>query len=241
MPGPFRQRNRTPPKPWYEQDNGARLTHDKQLLAQSFPGLVYSIDDKARQVTLGGTITLRAECGIPTESQVRVVFPPNYPYQEPRIYDAEDRFPHTADRHFYKDGRCCLWLPPDSNWNPKDPEGLCRLFEEVAVFFDRQLVLEAGGKDTWPGEQRPHGDAGYIQFVQEIFGDDPQALVAFLPTFVQRKAPGRNSSCPCGSGQKYKRCHLERVEEVKRRVGIIQLRAVFLRKLSNSSVHPKVP
>ena len=239
MPGPFRRKSPTPPKPWYEQEHGARLKHDQQRLAQTFPGLVYTIDDKARQVTLEGMMTLRAECGVPTEIRVRVVFPANYPSQEPRAYDVEARFPLTADRHFYPDGQCCLWLPPDSGWNSTDPEGLCRWLEEVAVFFDRQLVLEAEGKDTWPGDQRPHGDAGYLQFVQEILGDGPHVLAAFAPTFAQRGAPGRNSSCPCGSSQKYKGCHLERVEEVKRRVGIIKLRTVFLRQLSNTPALPK--
>jgi hypothetical protein len=197
VPGPFRRRNPTLLKPWYEQDYGARLEHDQQLLVRSFPGLVYVIDNKVRQVTLAGAMTLRTECGIPTEIRVRVVFLAYYPSQEPRAYDVEDRFPHSADRHFYPDGQCCLWLPSDSGWNPTDTEGLCRWLEEVAIFFDRQLVLEAEGKDTWPGEQRPHGDAGYLQ--------------------------------------------LERVEEVKGRVGIIKLRTVFLRQLSNNLASPKAP
>ena len=41
--------------------------------------------------------------------------------------------------------------------------------------------------------------------------DNPVPLVEFLPdlntkTIISDKKPGRNESCPCGSGEKYKKC-----------------------------------
>jgi len=168
-----------------------------------------------------------------------VDFPDNYPEQEPRVYDAANCFPHEANRHFYPDGRCCLWLPPESRWNADDPEGLCRFLEEVAVFFDRQLIYDAEGKGIWPGGQRGHGGDGYVEFVQELLGEDQQLLVALAPIFANKSNIGRNSRCPCGSELKYKKCHLHTVQEINRRVGFVTLRKVFQKWLQKASTAEK--
>ena len=50
-----------------------------------------------------------------------------------------------------------------------------------------------------------HDDAGIREYQEEILriaGDNPN----------------RNRPCPCGSGPKYKRCHLDEVEAVQRRM-----------------------
>lgn len=235
-----RARMQPSPKPWYERDGGIRLAHDRTLVTNVYPGLKYSIDDEAGRIYIEGAVRLLAECGVPTDIQVRVEFPDDYPKGEPRAYDAANRFPHTADRHFYPDGRCCLWLPPESRWNQSDHEGLCRFLEEVAVFFDRQLVYDAEGKGTWPGEQRGHGYNGYAEFVQELLGGDQQLLILLAPIFANVSGIGRNSQCPCGSGLKYKKCHMSTVEEISRKVGFVTIRVVFREWLQKASIVEKV-
>lgn len=205
-------------KPWHERDAGHRLAHDGEQIAPMYPGLTYHIDGNTGEVALEGTLTLLADCGIPTYIQVRMVFPDNYPSQEPRVYDVANRFPHTADRHFYPNGQCCLWLPPESRWAAHDPDGLCRFLEEVAVFFDRQLVYDAEGKGIWPGEQRSHGIDGYLEFIQEALGGDQRLLAIFAPILLEKVLIQRNDRCPCGSERKYKRCHLDHIENIRKRV-----------------------
>ena len=222
--------------PWYLQDDGARLAQDRACIAETFPGLVYRIDEEAGHVFLDGTITLVAECGVPTHLAVRVEFPFDYPQREPRIFEVAGRFPHVADRHFYKDGQCCLWLPPESRWNPNDPNGLCRILEEVAIFFDQQLVYEAEGLGIWPGEQRSHGDEGYLEFVQEVLGGSRHLLDIFAPMLLGHKGIRiqSNDQCPCGSRRKFKRCHKHRIEDIKGRVGSECLRAIIERSYSDA-------
>jgi hypothetical protein len=221
------------PKVWYERDGGTRLAQDRERIAASFPGLAYNLDERTRQVSLYGAITLRADCGIATPIQVRIAFPDDYPEHEPQAYDGEHHFSHEADRHFYPDGRLCLWLPPESRWDKKDPDGLCRFLEEVAVFLDQQLIYEAMGKQRWPGGQRSHGDLGYIEFVQEFLGGSQQLLDALGPALANSPGLQRNSLCPCGSGKKYKRCHLGVVQEIGQKVGWTRLRAIFVRRYSD--------
>jgi hypothetical protein len=213
---------------WYLRDGGARLAQDRAAIAEVFSGLSYRIDEAAGRVFLDGVITLVAECGIPTHLAVRVEFPSDYPQGEPRIFEVAGRFPHVSDRHFFEDGQCCLWLPPESRWKPEDPDGLCRFLEEAAVFFDQQLVYEAEGQGEWPGEQRSHGDEGYLEFVQEALGGDRHLLAVFAPilTGLKTEHVQSNDPCPCGSRRKYKRCHKPRVEDIKKRMGSANLQAI---------------
>jgi len=214
--------------PWYQRDGGVRLAQDRAGIAEMFPSLSYRIDDAAERVFLAGTITLVAECGVPTSIAVCVEFPSDYPEGEPRIFEVAGRFPHVSDRHFFEDGQCCLWLPPESRWNPDDRDGLCSFLEEAAVFFDQQLVYEAGGRGEWPGEQRGHGDEGYLEYIEDKLGGDRHLLAVFAPILLglQKGRVQSNDPCPCGSRRKYKRCHKPHVEELERRMGSGNIQAI---------------
>ncbi len=221
---------------WYERDGGARLTQDRAGISEMFSGLSYRVDEVAERVFLDGTITLVAECGVPTSIAVRVEFPSDYPQGEPRIFEVGGLFPHVSDRHFFADGQCCLWLPPESRWNAEDPDGLCSFLAEAAVFLDQQLVYEAEGRGEWPGAQRSHGDEGYLEFVQETLGGDRHLLAVFAPVLLDHKTGHvqSNDPCPCGSRRKYKRCHKPCVEDIKRRMGSGTLQAIVGRWLIQS-------
>lgn len=226
-------------EPWHRRDGGARLAQDRATIAGVFPDLAWDVDDTAGSATLSGTISLVAEeCGVPTTLAVRVEFPRGYPKSEPRAYDDGDAFPHVPDRHFYPDGQCCLWLPPESRWDGDDPSGLRAFLEEVAVFFDRQLVCDATG--VWPGAARGHGFWGYVELVRDLLAGDDALVAVLAPVFAGSGAPGRNDPCPCGHGRKYKKCHLPVVETVVERVGADRLRQAFGRYLVHADETTKV-
>ena len=72
----------------------------------------------------------------------------------------------------------------------------------VIPFFYRlsytdRFGIDRARKNLW-GEYL-HGDIGQIEHFLEIMD-------------IVRQNPGRNDPCPCGSGKKYKRCHLSQVE-----------------------------
>ena len=78
--------------------------------------------------------------------------------------------------------------------------------ELVVPFFYRlaytdRYGLDAAKRDLW-GEYS-HGDEGFREYENEILS-------------LASQVSGRNDLCPCGSGRKYKRCHLDEVEYVKR-------------------------
>ncbi len=218
-------------KPWCERDGGVRLARDEALVREHYPGLRHRFDAHAGRAWLEGTMTLRTASGIPTRFRVRVEFPNSYPNREPRIYETAGRFPRDPDRHMLPDGLCCLWLRPESKWDAKDPDSLLRFLDEAILFFERQLIHEIYPDEPWPGGERGHGLLGYAEYVAELL-EDEQLLSALTPVLTGVVSVGRNVRCPCGSGTKYKRCCLGRVEEVERRVGRAVLREVLIGRSS---------
>src|SRR5947208_1188983 len=110
-------------------------------------------------------------------------------------------------------GRLCRRAP-----TPAKPKAGCQRDGGARRTQDQQLTYEAVGKGRWPGRQRSHGDTGYVEFVLELLGGEQRLLDALAPTLANRSGVQRNSPCPCGSGMKYKRCHLRAVEEISRKV-----------------------
>ena len=107
------------------------------------------------------------------------------------------------DLHLFENGTFCLGL----SYAPSRNLTLQRFVQELVVPFLYRLAyadrhgLEAARAHLW-GEYS-HGDGGHRQYQREMLA-------------LADHDPGRNQPCPCGSGQKYKRCHYEDVEAVKR-------------------------
>lgn len=129
----------------------------------------------------------------------------------PRIYEvggrhrqiAKKRHVEIIDLHFYADdGMCCLGLKFQDNKSLSIRDFLENL---VIPFFYRLSYTEKFGiaasrNDLW-GEYS-HGEEGEWEHRTEI------------SNFAKLNL-GRNSLCPCGSGKKYKKCHLGEVEYLK--------------------------
>jgi len=208
------------PKQWYEYDDGdERLAHDRKLIAAPYPSLRFGLNFKTKLNFLEGALTLRSDCGVPTEIPIRIVFPPDYPETELVALDKSGLFRHIADRHFYKDGRCCLWLPPESQWNGNDLDALRSFLDQVALFFERQLILDADPSGAWAWGRRGHGVTGYIEFIQEQLGEDARLIGIFSDALVGAVTISARAKCPCESGRPFKRCHGPIIDRLKGRMG----------------------
>lgn len=108
------------------------------------------------------------------------------------------------DLHFYSDDNaCCLGLKfPDNR-----SLSIRSFLEELVIpFFYRlsyteKFGLAASRNDLW-GEYS-HGEEGITEYLKEI-------------SIFAKQKPGRNDLCPCGSGKKFKKCHIDDVESLKR-------------------------
>ncbi len=166
--------------------------------------------------------------GIWTPVAVEIRLPRDYPSSEPLAYDAERRFRPAPgkiieDRHICSNGQFCLWLPPNSRWSADDPQALLPFLDELSVFLDRQLIYDETGE--WPGPHYDHGPRGYRQFIVEQLHCDVDLCLKLRPVIAGELTVGRNEICPCGSGIKFKRCHVDVVAAIQRRVGLDKVKA----------------
>ena len=200
---------------------------DLEWLTENFPELAYAPDDQqitgelrfcaafdrdSGQLELGDTSAHRAidtflcdafKVSIDLSDLLENGWPAVHEVGGRCIDIAEQNQCDMIDLHLFDDGACCLSLKYAAERNLT----LERFILELVIPFLYRLSytdrhgLTAARADLW-GEYS-HGDAGKREYGDEILqlaGDNP----------------GRNLSCPCGSGLKYKRCHLDEVEAVKR-------------------------
>lgn len=230
MRGRFFRPGPTVVRPWYER-NRVRFSADQALVAEYYPSLQFRIDREKESASLEGNMILRAECGIPAEITTVVRFPWDYPGREPVAYDAARRFlPKSGgklvDRHLGSDGQCCLWLNPESPWDSRDPSALRLFLDELAIFFDRQLIYDL--TDEWPGPSYSHGRDGYLEFIREQLGSDAALTEALIAVITMETRIGPNNMCTCGSGKKFKKCHREVVEKIQGKIGADRVRKILL-------------
>ncbi len=129
------------------------------------------------------------------------LWPPVYEESERRYEIARQNNCQVIDLHFYEDGSCCLAF----GTSPKSYGTIDRFVSELVVPFFYRLSytdrygLQAARSDLW-GEYS-HGARGEMEYIREILA-------------IAETNPSRRRSCPCGSGSKYKRCHLPEVQTV---------------------------
>ena len=225
MPRPRWSRFQKPHTRTFDERGMARLEHDRAILRDRYPGLAFSSSLQTRRLELNGTLRLIEEAtGQPTDLQLRLVFPPDYPSREPTAYEVGGRFPRVADRHINEtNGSLCLWLAPLSRWDPNDPNALLVLLDRVSVFCEDQLTYEVAGR--FPYGEWAHGDAGYAECLFESLRRDSSIMDALGALPDPSALPARNDPCVCGRGIKFKKCHMTSLEAAVQRLGPKHFRA----------------
>ena len=136
----------------------------------------------------------------------------------PTVYEVGGRHARIAERenveiidlHFYPDGACCLSLQLLADRKTTLKEFVDEL---VIPFFYRLSYTDVHGlanarEFLWA--EYSHGDQGLREYLSDVAD-------------IAGRGQGRNDPCACGSGRKYKRCHLG---EVNRFRSVLRKRAV---------------
>lgn len=204
-----------------------KISNDEiQWLKVHFPNLQYdeksqkivgeldfcaAYDDKSQEVIIGN---LADE----TDFLIRDVFEVEICLGDldmngwPKVYEVDKRYCEIAqkcnvdiiDLHINpKDNSCCLGIKSPDNRTFRIETFF---YERVIPFFYRLSYVEKFGinasrNDRW--EEYSHGDEGIKEYFAEMIN-------------YAKSSFGRNDLCPCGSGKKYKRCHFNDVEPLKR-------------------------
>ena len=200
----------------------ARALITASIYGSQWPDLRWR--DAGETTYLEGDIAIDEGFGCIESVQIAIEFGPNYPRYEPKVRETGGRFPHIMDRHFYSDGRCCLWHHLQSLWDSNDPQSLLKLLDQVALFFRRQLICDTTG--AFPGPQLQHGDAGTRQAIVQVLGGENLVKIFAAPLLGRRDFP-TNAPCPCGQARKYKKCHQATVASLRQKVRPLELNRIL--------------
>lgn len=200
--------------PWYERFP-ERFEQDKASVAEHYPELSYYVSPDKQEVSLSGTLIIRDCYNVPKRVSIQILFPDSYPAHAPAVYETEGRFPQCADRHMMDDGSFCLFLPLSEELDLAGRHSIIDFLHQVEVFIDKHLVAESISR--WPGGEWKHGSEGKWQYLHESIGSEDRKLVRkFMQIIREEVEIGRNQTCPCGSGRKYKYCHQTWVKKMRR-------------------------
>lgn len=139
----------------------------------------------------------------------------DYPEKLPKLYLKNFEHIKGIDRHIYKDRECCVGIGEleifskfaDFKINIKD------YIEHLAIpYLFSQSYYDYYGE--WPFGEYSHGIPGIKEKLIEIFEVKEYKEVISLYKRTIDKSIGKNRSCPCRSGKKYKDCHKNTIETI---------------------------
>ena len=151
------------------------------------------------------------------EYRISIELPQDYPKGLPIVREVGARIPWNEDFHVERDGKACVLLP-DDRWRCF-PEGApFRQFLDGPLhdFFLGQSLVALG--EDWPFGGWGHGSVGIIQYYTELLEtDDVKTIVRFLRVMGKQNLK-LHLSCPCGSGDKIRRCCKGKVIDLRRQI-----------------------
>ena len=190
---------------WHES-SPARWEREKTIAAKMLDQFEAGIDEEGCAFFIG-VFHVYSQHGHLYESvTLRFVYPPTFPKrnQSPSVYleSHRDRWEKSDDAHIERDWKLCLFVPGESEIDFTSPNSLNDLFAVLHTYLVKQRIYQrrlarerlTGVPARWPGEERSHGIAGVKEAIQSM------------------GRIGRNDACPCGSGEKYKRCCMKKIK-----------------------------
>jgi hypothetical protein len=178
------------------------------------PGLVFL---EEAQPVLAGTVQLRDEAGGPVDAyDVRIQYMPGYPEVFPYVFETGGQIPVHVDWHVYEsDGHLCLCTTTDEYIKAADGLALAPFIKkELEPYLYNQTHRRLTGFFL---QEMAHGEQGELATLKTLLktpllGNVRWILLKITAGFRQE----RTSVCFCGSGQKYRYCHRDAVDQLKK-------------------------
>ena len=152
-----------------------------------------------------------------------VIFPKTYPKGFPILFDISKEFSWEDDWHMSStNGECCVCgVIEKEEVGQKGISVLEFIQKYVLQFYANQIYRKEFG--YYKNGDYAHGKGGVWEALEEEFNTkDRDEIRRFLNEMRTKR--GRNDVCYCGSGKKYKKCHLSRlniIETVINRISLI--------------------
>lgn len=200
---------------WFERDPAFYEQVKEEVLA-AFPQLRF--ETRSGKVWLAGPFMILGERGVEvTRYEIAVRLPSDFPKTIPDLFEVGGRIGWTAEEHTFRNGRACLFVPGErwQHW----PLG-STLVEFLQGVVRSHLVghahYEAVG--NWPWGERSHGAEGIFESYAELLGTEDREVIRRYLNILAHAQPKGHWECPCGSGQRLRKCHREGVFRLRGRI-----------------------
>lgn len=212
----------------------SKIDNDLEEVLEMFPKMDLIVENKFK--VLSGEVDIFDSANIYVESfNIKVIVPPGYPYQFPRLFEIGNKFEHVPERHISEDGSCCVCSLQEENLVSQRGISIKNFFlKYVLTYLANQLYFDSQGK--WANGDFDHGDLGIFQYYSELLKlGNITEVVEFLSVFNVTKLY-RNDVCFCGSGKKLKRCHegvyqvFKGLSKKRREMDLFELRSLAKKK-----------
>ena len=183
-------------------------THQSELVVSTLNGFV----------VLDGKLTITGPKGPFDVYQIYMGVPANFPLSEPVVFETGGRVPRIADRHVFVDGKnCCLGVWEEWLLTPGDHSFSGFMRGPLNDYFMSQSWYEV--HTEWPFGQRSHGKLGILEAYCSLLEIDLhlQSALSYLNLLARKQIKG-HQLCPCGSGQRLRSCHSEKVHGLQNRI-----------------------
>lgn len=192
------------------------LKKDLEAVADRFPKLKWQRNGKLKRSYLVGELDICDAVGEYWGTfEIEILIPENYPFGVPKVWETSKIIPREANRHISPSGECCLDM--EHRLLQTARKGICInkfIADKVYPYFANQLYFKE--KQRFAGGEYAHAFEGVRQFyAEDLKLEKPTIIVQFLESILSNELPGRNAMCPCGSKEKYKRCHMYSIDILK--------------------------
>lgn len=141
--------------------------------------------------------------------QIRIDIPYEYPVRVPTTYELSKKIDRNDDNHIDSNGKCCLAPRLEELLILGKNYTLVDYIDKLVMPFLASHKLKQLGENKGIGEYS-HFGSGLIEYYKEKFQTpDIKSILESLHILSNIKQNKRNEKCFCGSGKKYKRCHLK--------------------------------
>lgn len=187
---------------WHEENPQLLADITKQAREQLQEVETY-LDSQGKLIIIG-FLELRTNCGFPFDRvHLRFSFPTTIGQrggEAIKVFDHAEKFDAPDPEGHINDDRSFCWgIPGESEIDFTKGGGFQHFLTALKIFFSHQYIYQkrkleqhqkGGPPARWPGNARSHGSAGIEEAIK-------------ARGHIDADAP-----CPCGSGSKYRTCHM---------------------------------
>lgn len=150
--------------------------------------------------------------------EIEIHFSKNFPAEFPTLFETSGKIPKIADWHVYEDTlSCCVKVKPEEILRCKDGITITEYIrEEVMPYLFNQTHRRVEG--FYVNGEYGHGQLGIYEFYANELntGADIKQTIRLMRFIASNDRPGRTSVCFCGRNIKFRYCHRDAFDKLKK-------------------------